>query len=93
MRFEGKTAIVTGGSGGIGGACVTQLVSEGARVALVDQSDPEVSQDLIEKLQGAPGEVRAFQADVRDAERAGGDRAGRPDGGDDRPTMARRDRH
>ena len=70
MRFEGKTAIVTGGSGGIGGACVTQLVSEGARVALVDQSDPEVSQDLIEKLQGAPGEVRAFQADVRDDERA-----------------------
>lgn len=32
MRFEGKTAIVTGGNGGIGGACVVRLVSEGARL-------------------------------------------------------------
>lgn len=70
MRFEGKTAIVTGGNGGIGGACVVRLVSEGARVALVDQCDPEAARELMEKLKDAPGEVRAFQADVRDAERA-----------------------
>ena len=68
MRFEGKTAIVTGGSGGIGRACVAQLASEGARVALVDQSEVHVVQDLLEELKDAPGEVRAFQADVRDAE-------------------------
>ena len=71
MRFEGKTAIITGGSSGIGRACVGLLVSEGARVALVDQCDPEASRDLAEELKDAPGQLRAFQADVRDADRAG----------------------
>ena len=71
MRFEGKTAIVTGGSSGIGRACVERLVSEGARVALVDVCDVEASADVAEQLKDAPGEVRAFQADVRDAERVG----------------------
>jgi 3-oxoacyl-[acyl-carrier protein] reductase len=70
MRFEGKTAIVTGGSNGIGRACVAQLVREGAQVALVDQCDPEMAQGLAEELKDAPGQLRAFQADVRDAGRA-----------------------
>ena len=70
MRFEGKTAIVTGGSNGIGRACVAQLAQDGARVALVDLCELDVAQKLVEQLQDAPGEVHPFQADVRDAERA-----------------------
>jgi 3-oxoacyl-[acyl-carrier protein] reductase len=70
MRFEGKTAVVTGGSNGIGRACVAQLASEGAKVALVDQCDPQVARDLLENLKDAPGEVHTFQADVRDGKRA-----------------------
>jgi len=70
MRFEGKTAIVTGGSRGIGRACIVQLASEGARVALVDMCDLEEAQGLVEALKDAPGDVRPFQADVRDADRA-----------------------
>jgi len=70
VRFEGKTAVITGGSNGIGRACVIQLASEGARVALVDMCEPEATQTLLDELKDAPGEVRAFQADVRDAERA-----------------------
>jgi 3-oxoacyl-[acyl-carrier protein] reductase len=70
MRFEGKTAIVTGGSNGIGRACVAQLVQEGARVALVDLCELEVAQQLVEQFQDAPGEVHPFKADVRDAEQA-----------------------
>jgi 3-oxoacyl-[acyl-carrier protein] reductase len=70
-RFEGKTALVTGGSRGIGRACVAQLLSEGARVALVDLSDVEpAAQALMEECKGGPGQVRAFQADVRNAQRA-----------------------
>lgn len=68
MRFEGKTAIVTGGGGGIGRACVAQFASEGARVALVDQSEVEAVRDLVEESRDGPGDVRAFQVDVRDAE-------------------------
>jgi len=69
MRFEGKTAIVTGGARGIGAACVKQLVSEGAKVALVDL-DPSDAEGLLAELKNAAGEAQAFQADVRDPERA-----------------------
>ncbi len=37
MRFDGKTALVTGASGGIGGAIVSQLRAEGTRVAVADR--------------------------------------------------------
>ncbi len=37
MKFAGKTALVTGASGGIGGAIVSQLRAEGARVAVADR--------------------------------------------------------
>lgn len=70
MRFEGKTALVTGGSRGIGRACVVQLVSEGAKVAVIYQASREAAEALVAQLQGSPGQVRAIQADVRDSERA-----------------------
>jgi 3-oxoacyl-[acyl-carrier protein] reductase len=66
MRFEGKTAIVTGGSRGIGRACVARLVAEGAKVALVYQSNQQAAESLVAELASAAGEVRAIQADVRD---------------------------
>ncbi|QIE46073.1 SDR family oxidoreductase [Pseudohalocynthiibacter aestuariivivens] len=37
MRFEGKTALVTGAAGGIGQAIVRGLRAEGARVAVTDR--------------------------------------------------------
>jgi len=70
MRFEGKTALVTGGSRGIGRACVAQLVREGAKVALVYHSQREAADRVVAELAGMPGEARAIQADVRDSDRA-----------------------
>ncbi len=66
MRFVGKTAIVTGGSRGIGRACVVRLVGEGAKVAFIYQSNHQAAQSLIEELQTAAGTAQAVQADVRD---------------------------
>ncbi len=66
MRFEGKTAIVTGGSRGIGRACVVRLATEGAKVALIYNSNQAAAEALMAELASTPGEVRAFQADVRD---------------------------
>ena len=59
MRFEGRTALVTGAARGIGLAIVERLLSEGARVALVD-CDPGV-----ESVGKRLGQVaRAIVADV-----------------------------
>lgn len=57
MRFEGKTAIVTGGSRGIGRACVIRLASEGAKVALVYHSNQQAAEALLAELKSAVGEV------------------------------------
>ena len=70
MRFEGKTAIITGGSRGIGRACVIRLASEGAKVAFIYQSNLQAAEALVAELKSAPAEVRAIQADVRDFARA-----------------------
>jgi 3-oxoacyl-[acyl-carrier protein] reductase len=70
MRFEGKTAIVTGGSRGIGRACVVRLAAEGAKVALVYHSNQQAAESLLAELKSAASEIRAVQADVRDFARA-----------------------
>ena len=70
MRFEGKTALVTGGSRGIGRACVARLAAEGATVAFLYQQNAAAAEKLVAELAAAPGKVRAIQADVRDFARA-----------------------
>ena len=69
MRFEGKTALVTGGSRGIGRACVARLVAEGAKVAFVYQSNQAAADALVAEL-AADDRLVALQADVRDLQRA-----------------------
>jgi 3-oxoacyl-[acyl-carrier protein] reductase len=70
MRFEGKTALVTGGSRGIGRACVAQLAAEGATVAFLYNTNQAAAEALIAQLGEASVRVRALQADVRDLARA-----------------------
>ncbi len=70
MRFEGKTAIVTGGSRGIGRACVARLAAEGAKVAFLYCNNQQAAESLAAELKATSGDVRAFQADVRDLQRA-----------------------
>ena len=74
MRFEGKTAMVTGGSRGIGRACVAQLAAEGAEVAFVYHSNQEAAEALVAELAATAGQVRALQADVRDCRPGPADR-------------------
>jgi 3-oxoacyl-[acyl-carrier protein] reductase len=61
-RFGGKTAVVTGGAGGIGRAVCGALASEGASVAVVD-----VDEEAVEATVAAlSGQAAGFAADVRD---------------------------
>ena len=46
MRFEGKKALVTGASGGIGKAIVARLKREGATVLTTDRAGADINGDL-----------------------------------------------
>lgn len=50
-RFEGKVAIVTGGSAGIGAAVVARLSSEGAKVMIADIQSPAATSDDVAFIQ------------------------------------------
>ncbi|MFF3038262.1 SDR family NAD(P)-dependent oxidoreductase [Arthrobacter citreus] len=51
MQLENKTAIVTGGAGGIGRGIVRRFLAEGARVAVVD-IDQDQGEKLLAELDG-----------------------------------------
>lgn len=62
MEIQGKSAIVTGGAGGLGEATVRRLVSDGARVIIADLSE-EKGEKLAADLGGAAKFVRTDVTD------------------------------
>jgi 2-hydroxycyclohexanecarboxyl-CoA dehydrogenase len=56
VRFEGKVALVTGGTGGIGAATASRLAAEGARVAVCDL-DGGAARELAADLGGVGTEL------------------------------------
>lgn len=73
MKLEGKTAIVTGGAGGIGRGLCTAFLREGANVLLTDidesAADDAVRQ-LTESLPDVPGRVTSLVRDIAAPEAA-----------------------
>lgn len=70
MKLAGKTALVTGGSRGIGRAIVRRLAEEGAKVAFVYRSNKEAADQLVSELELDQREAWAIQADVADKDAA-----------------------
>jgi 3-oxoacyl-[acyl-carrier protein] reductase len=70
MRFEGKVAVVTGASRGIGRAIAQKLGAEGAKVVVNYASSPEAAEEVAQAIQAAGGQASTFQADVGQLEQA-----------------------
>ena len=64
MKLDGKVAIVTGGSRGIGAAIARRLGAEGARIAVVAHSAPDKAEAVVKEITDAGGRAAPFQADV-----------------------------
>jgi 3-oxoacyl-[acyl-carrier protein] reductase len=64
--LQGKVAIVTGGSRGIGRAIVHRLASEGAFVHFLYRSDQAAAHEVVAEVQSSGGQARAWQVDVTD---------------------------
>jgi 2-hydroxycyclohexanecarboxyl-CoA dehydrogenase len=65
QRFQGKTAIVTGGGGGIGGATCRRFASQGAKVAVFDMN-LEAAERVAAGIVAAGGSATAFRCDITD---------------------------
>src|SRR5438270_542745 len=63
MRLKGKTAIITGGTTGIGRASAVLFAREGAQVVVTDWRDDR-SGPVMREIAQAGGDGAFFQADV-----------------------------
>lgn len=65
--FSGKTAVITGGTGVLGGEIACALVGCGANVAVLDRN-PEIPEAMQQPLKAGPGRYMVTYADVLDRE-------------------------
>ena len=64
-KLEGKVAVITGASSGIGEATAEALAAEGASVVVAARREDRLT-DLVEKINGNGGKALSVSADVTD---------------------------
>ena len=64
-RLQGRVALITGASQGIGRACALALAAEGAKVAAAARNEEKLAA-VVQEISRAGGEAAAFKMDVAD---------------------------
>jgi len=68
QKLEGKVALITGGSRGLGAAIAKRLASDGAAVAITYTSAPDKADEVVKAIEATGGKALAIRADSGDAE-------------------------